>query len=127
MLPKKYCGILLTLVPPDPTGATSNATIGMPIPMGALKVTSVTICRNSMEEVVPLITAADRTAGPQKEFDHSVGYIDNLDPLPSYVSEKEDEINGGLSMFIAIFFILAVIFLAVAVVCVFLMLRKTQE
>jgi len=127
MLPKKFCGQLLTMVPPDPTGATSNATFGMPLPAGALKTVSVTLCRNSEEEIIPAVLALDPTAGPNMEYDHSAGYIDNLDPTPDYVKEKEDTINSSLSTFIAIFFILAGLFLIVAIVCVILMLRKPKQ
>jgi len=119
MLPKKYCGQLLTALPPNP-----NVTL---LSFGVLTTVSVTVCCNTIEEALTKVMALDPTKGPTAEFDHSAGYVDNLDPTDSYIKEKEDAINSALSTFTAIFIILAIIFLVVAGVCVFLMLRKTQE
>jgi len=90
VLPKKYCGTMATI-------------LSTPAP-GALKSVTQTMCRNTAAEAIAAVTnpKMPRTLGM---YHQPADFIDNLDPLKTYLDEQEGAAKMGAMMFMAIFVI----------------------
>jgi len=110
VIPKKYCGAMATMLAPG-----DDATAGIPIPAGALRSVTATICRNSMAEAITAVTSTilPRELGKY----HSPMFIDSMDPLKTYLDEQEAKAKGGAMMFFVMFNLHSIGFLGAAIFC----------